>query len=95
MSRDVFEFYNWYAQTARGRGGSALSFELLDVTCQTDRLTIISPGDSDAFQALKVHMWTCFRRLARDAGLDALRVLVTSHCQRAVGERVSNRIKRG
>jgi len=89
LSQDVLEFYAWYAQTSGAGDVFALRFELLDVAPQPDRLTVISPGDSDAFCALKERILKWFTLLRRDPESATFEVLVTSRPQQVAAERLA------
>jgi hypothetical protein len=53
-------FYEWYSHTSLSHGQRLLRFELVDVTCQSEKEFIISENQPDSFRLLKQYIWDMF-----------------------------------
>jgi hypothetical protein len=53
-------FYEWYSHTSLTHGQRLLRFELVDVTCQSEKGFIISEHQPDSFRLLKQYIWDMF-----------------------------------
>lgn len=60
MSCELRLFFKWYSHTSSSDGQCLLRFELVDVTCQSEKGFIISENQPDSFRLLKQYIWDMF-----------------------------------
>ena len=60
MSCELRVFFKWYSHMSSSDGQCLLRFELVDVTCQSEKGFIISENQPDSFRLLKQYIWDMF-----------------------------------
>jgi hypothetical protein len=68
MLSGLEKFFKWYSQISSSQGQPLLRFELVDLTCKSEKGFIISEYDPNSFRLLKQYIWDSFWSESRTRG---------------------------